>query len=327
MTVRNLLPIELDDQLCALGLEPWLPDLHAILQRRLSKGFHGDFDKWQNALQQMPSVSPSIIQLDCPAIRVGQAADLTQLQRHELDQALRQLHPWRKGPFDLFGLYIDTEWRSDWKWDRLEDHVTSLQGRNVLDIGCGSGYHCWRMRGAGAGFVLGIDPTLLFVMQFAALQRYIHDPQVQVLPLGMEDLPPGMHCFDTVFSMGLLYHRRDPRQHLYELKQCLREGGELVLETLVLDERHGEVLIPDGRYAQMNNVWAIPSVPTLIEWIEQSGFESVRCVDVTVTTADEQRRTEWMQFQSLSDYLDPEDHTKTIEGYSAPMRAICLAQA
>jgi tRNA (mo5U34)-methyltransferase len=33
------------------------------------------------------------------------------------------------------------------------------------------------MRGAGAAEVVGIDPTPLFVLQFAALQRYIRDPR------------------------------------------------------------------------------------------------------------------------------------------------------
>jgi tRNA (mo5U34)-methyltransferase len=320
-----LFEAELDKDLYALGLGNWLPDLHGLLQQRLSAEFHGDFNKWQAALQQLPPVTPSSIDLHASTVRIGQATDLSVEQTNVLEQCLRQLHPWRKGPFEVFGLHIDTEWRSDWKWDRLKSHIAPLHGRAVLDIGCGSGYHCWRMRGAGARFVLGIDPTLLFVMQFAALQYYIRDPQVQVLPLGMEDLTATMNCFDTVFSMGLLYHRRDPQQHLQELKACLREGGELVLETLVIDERHGEVLIPDGRYAQMRNVWAIPSVPTLISWLKHGGLRDVRCVDVTLTTPDEQRRTDWMQFQSLQDYLDPKDPSKTVEGYPAPMRAICLA--
>jgi tRNA (mo5U34)-methyltransferase len=225
----------------------------------------------------------------------------------------------------LFGIHIDTEWRSDWKWDRLSDHLTPLAGRRVLDIGCGSGYYCWRMRGAGAEFVLGLDPTLVYVMQFLLLQHYINDQQVQVLPLGIEEFAQNCQCFDTVFSMGLLYHRRDPQQHLTECAQCLRAGGELILETLVIDNEEGEVLVPQDRYAQMRNVWAIPSVNTLTQWLQQAGYRNVRCVDVHRTSTDEQRSTEWMTFQSLADYLDPADPEKTIEGYPAPQRAIMLA--
>lgn len=70
---------------------------------------------------------------------------------------------------------------------------------------------------------------------------------------------------------------------------------------------------------------SIPSVPLLIQWLEDAGYHNVRCVDVTVTSIDEQRSTDWMQFQSVADYLDPNDHSKTIEGHTAPMRAILIA--
>lgn len=315
----------LDEQLTQLGLTDWLPVLKQQLAQRFSGDYHGDFAKWQAALRAAPQASPSLIQLDAPAIQVGQHTDLSASQHTELYAACRAFHPWRKGPFDLFGIHIDTEWRSDWKWDRLRDHITPLVGRRILDIGCGSGYHGWRMRGAGAEFVLGLEPTLVYVMQFLLLQNYINDQQVQVLPLGIEEFAPNPQCFDTVFTMGLLYHRRDPQQHLAECAQCLREGGELILETLVIDDHEDEVLIPQGRYAQMRNVWAIPSVKTLTQWMQQAGYRDVRCVNVHRTRSDEQRSTEWMTFQSLADYLDPSDPEKTIEGYPGPRRAIMLA--
>jgi tRNA (mo5U34)-methyltransferase len=312
------------DQLADLGLSDWAEKLKPTLLPRFEK--HGKFSEWQEVLNHLPDAIPTIVNLNQPAIEVGIEVDLTEDQHDRLLEQLQHFHPWRKGPFNLFGHYIDTEWRSDWKWDRLADHIAPLSGRKVLDIGCGSGYHCWRMRGAAADFVLGIDPTIVFVMQYFAMQRYIQDHHVNVLPLGIEDLPADLNCFDSVFSMGILYHRRDPGQHLQELKNCLREGGELVLETLVIDESVGEVLVPEGRYAQMKNIWAIPSVSKLESWLQQSGFNNIRCIDVTVTSIEEQRVTDWMQYQSLADYLDPNDQTKTIEGYPAPARAIVLAE-
>jgi tRNA (mo5U34)-methyltransferase len=307
-----------------LGHSDWSVTLRRLLPQRLQA--HGDFDRWQTALASLPEVVPTLVDLNQSAIEIGIEADLASEQHEQLLAQLKQFHPWRKGPFNIFGHYIDTEWRSDWKWDRLVHDITPLSGRKVLDIGCGSGYHCLRMRGAAADFVLGIDPTIVFVMQFLAMQKYIQEHHVAVLPLGIEDLPGDLNCFDTVFSMGILYHRRDPHVHLQELRSCLREAGELVLETLVIDEKHGEVLIPEGRYAQMKNIWSIPSVKTLEKWLDEAGFNKVRCIDVTVTSIEEQRVTDWMQFQSLVDYLDPEDHSKTIEGYPAPTRAILIAE-
>lgn len=314
------------DQLTEIGLSQWGRKLEPILSKRLSATYHGDFDKWQAALSLLPDAIPSVVSLDQAAIEVGIEADLDAAQHDLLLKQLKQFHPWRKGPFNLFGHQLDTEWRSDWKWDRLVKDIAPLSGRKVLDIGCGSGYHCWRMRGAAADFVLGIDPTMLFVMQYFVIQQYIQDYHVAVLPLGIDDLPVELNCFDSVFSMGLLYHRRDPVVHLKELKNCLRDEGELVLETLVIDEQYGDELIPEGRYAQMRNVWSIPSIKTLEIWLKQAGFNKVRCIDVSVTSIEEQRSTEWMQFQSLADFLDPTDHSKTIEGYPAPMRAILLAE-
>ncbi|HBX73869.1 MAG TPA: tRNA 5-methoxyuridine(34)/uridine 5-oxyacetic acid(34) synthase CmoB, partial [Halieaceae bacterium] len=134
-------------------------------------------------------------------------------------------------------------------------------------------------------------------------------------------------AFDSVFSMGVLYHRRSPMDHLQELRDCLRPGGQLILETLVIDGPLGATLVPEGRYARMGNVWFLPSPDTLMSWLRKLKFRDVALVDVSITTVEEQRQTEWMRFQSLADFLDPEDATRTIEGYPAPMRAVVTARA
>jgi tRNA (mo5U34)-methyltransferase len=232
--------------------------------------------------------------------------------------------PWRKGPFNLHGINIDTEWRSDWKWDRLLPHISDLTNRTVLDIGCGSGYHLWRMRGAGAEFVVGIDPSDLFLSQFQAIKHFNPDPKVHLLPLGVEQLPE-LNAFDTVFSMGVLYHRRSPIDFLSQLKAQLKPGGELILETLVVEGDVNTVLVPTDRYAKMRNVWFIPSTEALVLWMQRVGFKNVRVVDNDHTSLDEQRKTDWMTTESLADFLDPNDPNKTIEGYPAPLRAIIIA--
>jgi tRNA (mo5U34)-methyltransferase len=164
-------------------------------------------------------------------------------------------------------------------------------------------------------------------MQFQAITHYLPRLPVHILPLGIDDLPQELHAFDTVFSMGVLYHRRSPLDHLLQLRDCLRSGGELVLETLVIHGEAGHVMMPEDRYAKMRNVWFIPSPATLALWLRRCGFRQVRIVDVVPTTVEEQRRTEWMRFESLADFLDPHDPTRTLEGYPAPARAIVVAEA
>jgi tRNA (mo5U34)-methyltransferase len=308
-------------------LAPWAALLPEQIEHGMSQRRYGDLPRWLGALDRLPDIAASRVQLD--AARVGAAAEPSPGERirSRLSDALMELHPWRKGPYELFGVHIDTEWHSDWKWDRLRDHIDDLSGRRVLDVGCGNGYHCWRMLGAGADEVVGIDPSPLFVVQFWAVQKYLAQPGIHVLPVGVEQLPPRLRTFDTVFSMGVLYHRRSPMDHLQELHHCLRPGGQLVLETLVIEGGAGEVLVPEARYARMGNVWFLPSCESLLGWMRKIGFRDATVVDVTVTSTAEQRATEWMRFHSLVDFLDPEDHSRSIEGYPAPRRAILTATA
>lgn len=304
----------------------WLNTLEQSIDEAFNSPRHGELDKWLAMLDNLPEIIPSSIEL-VSEVRIGEKTDIEQHVRDKLEQHLRILMPWRKGPFSLFGLDINTEWHSDWKWDRVQPHLAPLKGKHVLDIGCGNGYYALRSYGQGADFVIGVDPGQKYIMQFYALKKYLGDIPVHVLPLGIEDIPPSLKAFDTVFSMGVLYHRRSPLEHLVELRECLKPGGELVLETLVIEGDVNSVLLPKDRYQQMRNVWFLPSCDALVLWLQRCGFKNVRVVDVSKTSVDEQRATDWMTFDSLEKFLDPEDPSKTIEGYPGPIRAVVLANA
>ncbi|WP_417566329.1 tRNA 5-methoxyuridine(34)/uridine 5-oxyacetic acid(34) synthase CmoB [Marinobacter sp.] len=314
------------NQLSEDGLDDWAQTLRQQLTRRFDDNPHGDLDRWLAALARLPEMAGVKAHLDRSAVTLASPQALTPEQREQLQQGLRGLMPWRKGPFDFFGTRIDTEWRSDWKWDRVSPYLSDLSGRRILDVGCGSGYHCWRMLGEGAGRVIGIDPGLLFLCQFLSVKDYLGNVPVDLLPVRMEDIPEGLETFDTTFSMGVLYHRRSPLDHLLELKGTLRRGGELVLETLVVEGPEGYSLMPKDRYGQMRNVWFLPTCDTLLRWLDRTGYRNARVVDVTATTTDEQRSTDWMRFNSLQDFLDPDDPSKTVEGYPGPLRATLIAQ-
>jgi tRNA (mo5U34)-methyltransferase len=262
---------------------------------------------------------------DTVRINVTDAELMTDGARAKTQSVLKQFMPWRKGPFSLFGIDIDTEWRSDWKWNRVLPHIGSLEEHKVLDVGCGSGYHLFRMHQAGAKYVVGIDPTALFFYQFHCFKQYLSDIPIHYLPLGIEDMP-STQSFDTVFSMGVLYHRHDPIKFLKELRAQLTDSGQLVLETLVVDGDVNTVFVPEGRYAQMRNVWFLPSIDAMILWLKRVGFKNVDCVDIDITSTEEQRSTHWMPNQSLSDFLDPNDSSLTIEGHPAPKRAVFIAR-
>lgn len=308
------------------GLQHWCEPLEPLLRRRLSSESHGDFERWQAAVNGLPAIPAARIALD-EAVVSADGASLDDEQRQEIRDRLMQLTPWRKGPFHLHGIDIDAEWRSDLKWQRFADDIAPLQGRRVLDVGCGNGYYAFRTIGAGAALVIGIEPTLLYVLQFAAINHFVGRPDILVLPLRLSELPQAPLDFDTTFSMGVLYHQRDPAGHLGQLRSTLRSGGELVLETLIYPGNDSRVREPEDRYARMRNVWALPTRRALQAWLEAADFADIRVLDVSATTTDEQRSTDWMPFESLAAALDPQDPGRTVEGLPAPQRAVLTCRA
>lgn len=306
-------------------LSHWLEVLPAQIATWQKEQLHGDFTKWVKLLNKLPDISTNSVNLK-DKVAFGVSSEVTEYTQKQITGLLKQFMPWRKGPFHLHGIHLDTEWRSDWKWDRVVPHIKSLKDRYVLDVGCGSGYHMWRMLGEDAKLVVGADPSQLFLTQFQAIKHFNPDPRIHLMPVGVEQLPE-LKAFDTVFSMGVLYHRRSPIDFLYQLKSQLRTGGELVLETLVVEGDEQTVFMPGERYAQMRNLWYLPSTAALTVWMQRVGFKNIRVVDVAATTTEEQRATEWMTSQSLVDFLDPHDPTQTIEGYPAPLRAVLIAES
>ena len=305
------------------GFSAALADAFCQSLPRFSEQYHGDFSRWAAALETLPQAGDVRWHGEAHVrLSAEQPPDAGRLKT-----ALTELMPWRKGPFDLFGLHVDTEWRSDWKWSRIAG-ACPWQGTRVLDVGCGNGYFGWRALAAGAELVIGIDPTLLFCMQHQTINHYANEARHWVLPLRCEELPkPELPAFDRVLSLGVLYHRREPLNHLAELYRQLLPDGVLLLETLIVES--GEDLAPAAskqRYANMRNVWHVPRITTVEGWLSDAGFADIACIDVSVTTTEEQRPTPWMTFESLPNWLDPADPSLTIEGFPAPRRAVFRAQ-
>lgn len=305
-------------------LSHWLETLPSHLAAWHKDALHGDFKKWCKLIDQLPDTAPSTINFS-DRVEIGSATDISEYETKKITGLLKQFMPWRKGPFYIHDIHIDTEWRSDWKWDRVSPHISSLTGKQVLDVGCGSGYHMWRMLDQKPNMVVGIDPTQLFLIQFQAIKHFAPGYPIHLLPLGIEQMPK-LQAFDSVFSMGVLYHRKSPFEFLQQLKDQLKPGGELVLETLVVEGDENTVLVPGERYAQMRNVWFIPSVAALTHWMQRAGFKEIRMVNLDQTSLEEQRRSDWMTSHSLADFLDTDDRSKTIEGYDAPLRATMIAK-
>ena len=285
---------------------------------------NGNIPKWSQAIDTIDALPKGKVALKQPYICINNDSIDSEL----LLEALHKLIPWRKGPFMINDVVLKSEWDGDMKWQRISKHIKPLKNKRVLDVGAGNGYFTLRIAMEGAKLVLGIEPFLLFNYQFRAIKSLIESPlNALLLPVKLEHIPK-IAIFDTIFSMGVLYHQRDHMAHLSQLHEMMTPDAELVLETLIVEGPEDYVLVPKGRYAQMRNVYSIPSIKTLKSWLNDANFNNVRVVDVNKTTTVEQRKTSWIgeNGASLEDFLDPLDDSLTIEGYPAPTRAIVVCE-
>ncbi len=239
--------------------------------------------------------------------------------RAAIRETAKLMKPWRKGPFDLFGVEIDSEWRSWKKYNLLRSHL-DLEGKSVADVGCNNGYYMFRMLEFSPRSVLGVDPSPLFRSQFDLVRRYLRSDRLRYEMLGVEHMKGFPDAFDTVFCLGVLYHRSDPVTALKSLKQSLRKGGELFLDTFIIDGDAPICLVPASTYSKIGNVHFVPTVSALENWCKKAGFTAFEVLGITATDEEEQRKTEWIDGESLKDFLDPDDPTRTVEGYPAPKR-------
>ena len=249
--------------------------------------------------------------------------DLSEDDAIQIKETAMLMKPWRKGPFLINTLFIDSEWQSQIKYNLLEPHF-DLEDKIVGDIGCNNGYYLFRMLKHKPKKLIGFDPSAIYYSQFQFINHFIKSNIVYEL-LGVEHVEFYEHKFDTLFCLGVLYHRSDPVAMLKSLFKGLNKGGELILDTFMIDGEDEMCLTPRDRYSKIPNIYFVPTVPALINWCTRAGFDSVDVLETMVTETNEQRKTDWIDTQSLEDYLDPVDKTKTVEGYPAPKRVYIKA--
>lgn len=252
---------------------------------------------------------------NCP-YKLGSTVEILGEKNAPTLELLHKLKPWRKGPFDIFGTFIDTEWNSDIKYSIIENFL-NINEKTVIDIGANNGYYLFRMSQKNPKSLTGIDPNGHSFLQFFLLRKLL-GIDVDFWRLGVEDLSV-LGKFDTAIFLGVLYHRKDPIGALKNIFNALNKGGELILDSLIIDSQKPICLCPTS-YAKMTNVHFIPSIKTLQNWLLKTGFKEIVHIKTIKTTTQEQRKTEWINSQSLDNFLDPNNQNKTIEGHDAPIR-------
>jgi len=297
-------------------------DLTQIRQERRTWLSWKNIAPLQEAIASLPLIEPSHI-IFGDTVEIG-FDHLSTEQKEQFESVAKMLKPWRKGPFRIADLFIDSEWQSFIKYNLLEPHF-DLEGKIVGDIGCNNGYYLFRMLSQKPKKLVGFDPSALTYSQFMFLDRYIQSGIVYEL-LGVEHVDSYEHRFDLLFCLGVLYHRSDPVATLKSLYNGLNDGGELILDTFMIEGEDEIALTPAGRYSKIPNIYFIPTFNALRNWCMRVGFSEVELLEIRKTDHEEQRKTEWIDTQSLSDFLDSEDENKTVEGYPAPIRVYIKAK-
>ena len=236
----------------------------------------------------------------------------------EVVEVAKSLKPWRKGPFQIGNLFIDSEWRSQIKYSIIQPHL-NIENQIVGDIGCNNGYYMFRMLEKRPKKIVGFDPSPLFRTQFDFIDSFI-ESGIEYELLGVEHLQYYGIEFDTLLALGILYHRSDPIATLKSLRQGLKKGGTLILDTFYIEGDEEYCLFPKNRYSKIPNIYFVPTIPALENWIERAKFSNFEVIGKYPTTTQEQRKTDWIDGESLDNFLDPLDSSKTVEGYPAPKR-------
>ena len=290
-------------------------DLQALQQERQKWLTWKDIKPLREALDALPDIKVNYQLTD--TIMIDLIEENTSIKA-QIEETARMMTPWRKGPFHIADTFIDSEWNSAIKYNLLRPYF-KLKDKIVADVGCNNGYYMFRMLQEEPKKIVGFDPSPLTMTQFDFINHFIKSDIVYEL-LGIEHLQFYPHKFDTIFCLGVLYHRSDPVGALKSLKKSLNPNGELFLDTFMIDGDEEVALTPNKTYSKIPNIYFVPTIPALKNWCLRAGFKHFEVLEIKQTLPNEQRKTEWIPGQSLDNFLDKKDPNYTVEGYPAPKR-------
>jgi len=154
-----------------------------------------------------------------------------------------------------------------------------VKGKRVLDIGCRDGLFSFAAESMGAAEVVGIDNDL----SKAATEFLIpfFNSKVRMHQMNLYDLKPeSFGQFDVVIFPGVLYHLRYPFWGLRAIRDILKIGGHLLIETAIwVGERNNSMLFcpigEDNPYAPDGTSCTFFNEKGLVDTLTSLGFQTV----------------------------------------------------
>ncbi len=283
------------------------------------------FLRYHEPLISLQHLRASTCDFTQDVVHIGKRNDLSSQEFTQVENHLHNLMPWRKGPFSIFDITIDSEWRSERKWNRIAPFLPDIEGKIVADIGCNNGYYMFRLTQYNPKFILGFEPYVQHYFAFKTLNTFADLPNLNVELMGIEHLPLFPNSFDIIFCMGILYHRQSPIDSLREILVALKDQGTLILESQIIPGTESVALFPEKTYAKVPGTWFVPTASCLQNWLMRTGFKNIQLFCQHPMSSAEQRKTKWMTFESYEDFIDKQNPELTIEGYPAPHRVFFKA--
>lgn len=297
---------------------------HKKLQKWVNQDKKG-FLRYRRPMQTINHFRATNIDCSGAVVRLGVDSEISVQNQEMIQTNLKAFMPWRKGPFSVFGIDIDAEWQSNQKWQRILPELPDMKDKVIADIGCNNGYYMFRMASHQPRFVLGFEPSIQHYYCFKTLNAIAGFDNLDIDLLGVEHLNLFSSCFDIIFLMGIIYHRPSPIDTLKDTLLALKPGGTIIIESQAIPGDTPVALFPEKTYAKVPGTYFVPTGECLKNWLHKAGFINIKLFCSHPMQPSEQRKTDWMVFESYQDYLDPDDPTLTVEGYPAPYRVYLKA--
>jgi len=298
---------------------PAIRDLRHSLRARFAQDKKG-FARFREPYESLAGLKAEVLDFSGDVVKIGAREELSREDSTKVYEVMRGFMPWRKGPFSIFGTGIDAEWRSERKWNRVAPVLPDMRGKVIADIGCNNGYYMFRMAAHSPALVLGFEPYIQHYYAFKTLNRLAGQNNLTIEPFGVENIGLFPDTFDLIFLMGIIYHRISPVEMLREIRAAMKPDGCLIVESQAIPGEEPVALFPETRYAKVPGTYFVPTAACLRNWLSRAGFKDISLFCSHPMSDAEQRRTDWMTFESYNDFIDPHNPKLTVEGYPAPLR-------
>lgn len=282
-------------------------------------------ERFRKPYESVNHLQARYLDLSGDVVTIGRKEELSESDFQKVSSVMRDFMPWRKGPFEVFGTPIDAEWQSQRKWNRVMPVLPDLRDKVVADIGCSNGYYMFRMADHQPKFVIGFEPYLQHYFTFKTLNSFAGLDNLAIELLGVEHIALFRESFDVVFLMGILYHRSSPIDVLRDIREAMKPGATLIVESQGIPGDQPMALFPEKRYAKVPGTYFVPTGACLANWLIRAGYGEVEIFHSHPMSSKEQRRTDWMEFESYADFINDQDTSLTVEGYPAPIRVFLKA--